>query len=96
VDYLPLDEVSRMARALSMRTLAAALLLSACASTPPVPAEKPTVVQAAPADDFAIRKPDQIADSRTDKLGALRSVPVGAKTASEPGARSAAATAARH
>ena len=60
--------------------LIAALLMSACATAP---ASKPAAPQHAPADAFAMRKPDHVARSSDTKLGELRAVPA-AKAASEP------------
>jgi hypothetical protein len=69
-----------MRRIRRLTSLAAVLLLAACASAPPP--RKPAVVQPAPADGFAMRKPEQISQSSDDKLGELRSVPA-AKSARE-------------
>lgn len=64
----------------TLTSLVAALALTACATAP---AQKQAPVQHAPADAFAMRKPDQISSSSDNKLGELRSVPA-AKASSEP------------
>jgi hypothetical protein len=69
-----------MAPIRQLTSFAAVLLLAACASAPPP--RKSAVVQPAPADAFAMRKPEHISQSNDGKLGELRSVPA-AKAARE-------------